>query len=573
MKECFKNKFQVTDSGAEGIVKAAFSSFLVYVISMLPVMLLMMLGDELILGNEHNKWSYFLFSLLTIIILYMALWNEYEKLYNSTYKESANLRINIAKKLKELPLSYFSKHNLSDLAQSIMSDVEAIEHAMSHSIPKVYGLYFFLPVLAIMLMLGNYKLGIAVILPNVLRFVIISLSKKSNKVENTEYHKVLRDNSEKFQEAIEMHKEIRGFNLANRIKKDLYKQVDYSENKQLKAELISFRAIGISSLFSFVSLGIVMIVGTKLLFTNEINILYLIGYILAAIKLKEMVDVSNESIMEIAYISPRIAKIREINEEELQSGKKTRLNKFDIVLKNVGFSYEGDRNILKDVSFTAKQGEVTALVGPSGCGKTTLLKLISRLYDYNSGEILIDGKDIKEIDIESLFDKISIVFQDVTLFNTSILENIRIGKVTASDKEVKKAAELANCMEFIEKLPKGFETRIGENGAELSGGERQRLSIARAFLKDSPILILDEISANLDVENEMKIQESLNKLIENKTVIIISHRLKSIENVNNIVVLENGYLESTGSHSELLEKSNTYKKLNEKSKMAEEFVY
>lgn len=213
MKECFKNKFQVTDSGAEGIVKAAFSSFLVYVISMLPVMLLMMLGDELILGNEHNKWSYFLFSLLTIIILYMALWNEYEKLYNSTYKESANLRINIAKKLKELPLSYFSKHNLSDLAQSIMSDVEAIEHAMSHSIPKVYGLYFFLPVLAIMLMLGNYKLGIAVILPNVLRFVIISLSKKSNKVENTEYHKVLRDNSEKFQEAIEMHKEIRGFNM------------------------------------------------------------------------------------------------------------------------------------------------------------------------------------------------------------------------------------------------------------------------------------------------------------------------------------------------------------------------
>lgn len=573
MKEYFKNKFQVTDSGAEGIVKAAFSSFLVYVISMLPVMLLMMLGDALILGNEHNKWNYFLFSLLTIIILYMALWNEYEKLYNSTYKESANLRINIAKKLKELPLSYFSKHNLSDLAQSIMSDVEAIEHAMSHSIPKVYGLYFFLPVLAIMLMLGNYKLGIAVILPNVLRFVIISLSKKSNKVENTEYHKVLRDNSEKFQEAIEMHKEIRGFNLANRIKKDLYKQVDYSEKKQLKAERISFRAIGTSSLFSFVSLGIVMIVGTKLLFTNEINILYLIGYILAAIKLKEMVDVSNESIMEIAYISPRIAKIREINEEELQSGKKTRLNKFDIVLKNVGFSYEGDRNILKDVSFTAKQGEVTALVGPSGCGKTTLLKLISRLYDYNSGEILIDGKDIKEIDIESLFDKISIVFQDVTLFNTSILENIRIGKVTASDKEVKKAAELANCMEFIEKLPKGFETRIGENGAELSGGERQRLSIARAFLKDSPILILDEISANLDVENEMKIQESLNKLIENKTVIIISHRLKSIENVNNIVVLENGYLESTGSHSELLEKSNTYKNLNEKSKMAEEFVY
>lgn len=246
---------------------------------------------------------------------------------------------------------------------------------------------------------------------------------------------------------------------------------------------------------------------------------------------------------------------------------------FDIVFKNVAFSYEDDNEVLKDISFTAKQGEVTALVGASGSGKTSILRLISRLYDYDKGEILIDGKDIKNISTDSLFKKTSIVFQDVTLFNTSILENIRIGKKDASDEEVKRAAIFANCMDFIEKLPKGFDTVIGENGAELSGGERQRLSIARAFLKDAPILILDEISASLDVDNEKKIQESLNKLIKDKTVIIISHRLKSIENVDKIVILENGYVESIGGHKELLGKSKLYNDLLEKTRLAEEFVY
>ena len=225
------------------------------------------------------------------------------------------------------------------------------------------------------------------------------------------------------------------------------------------------------------------------------------------------------------------------------------------------------------MSFTANQGEVTALVGASGSGKTSILRLISRLYDYDGGSILIDGKDIKDISTDSLFKDVSIVFQDVTLFNTSVMENIRLGREDASDEEVRKAAELANCMDFIERLPEGFDTAIGENGAELSGGERQRLSIARAFLKDAPILILDEISASLDVDNEKKIQESLNKLIKNKTVIIISHRLKSIENVNKIVVIDNGVVETSGTHDELMNKSKVYKNLIQKTKLAEEFNY
>ena len=274
---------------------------------------------------------------------------------------------------------------------------------------------------------------------------------------------------------------------------------------------------------------------------------------------------------EMSYIEPAVMRIKEMKNAVLQEGKDTSLSSYDIEFKNVSFGYNEDTKVLKDVSFIAKQGEVTALVGISGCGKTSILRLVSRLYDYDKGSILIGGEDIKNISTDSLFRNISIVFQDVTLFNTSIMENIRLGRESATDEEVKKAAELANCMDFIDKL--GFDTTIGENGAELSGGERQRLSIARAFLKDAPILILDEISASLDVDNEKKIQDSLNKLIKDKTVIIISHRLKSIENVDKIVVIDEGTVEISGNHNELMEHSKVYKNLIEKTKLAEAFNY
>lgn len=305
--------------------------------------------------------------------------------------------------------------------------------------------------------------------------------------------------------------------------------------------------------------------------SGEISILYLLGYILASMKIKEFVDSNMEFFMEIFYIDSAVRRINEIRNENVLKGKDTEFKNFDVSLKNVEFSY-GDKKIIDNVSFTAKQGMVTAIVGQSGCGKTTLLRLISRLYDYDKGEILIDNQNIKEVSTESLYKNISIVFQDVKLFNTSIMENVRIGRKDATDKEVIEACKLANC-DFIENLKEGFETNIGENGEQLSGGERQRLSIARAFLKDAPILILDEISSSLDVDNEIKIQKSLNKLIKNKTVIIISHRMKSIENVDKIVVLKEGKVEKIGTHKELLNSSDTYKNLLEKTKKAEEFVY
>ncbi|MCH8655099.1 ABC transporter ATP-binding protein [Staphylococcus lugdunensis] len=547
--------------------------FWVYCINMVPAFILILLADELILKNIKSTYLYLGSSIITLILMYMLLAKEYDNLYSTTYEESANLRIGIAETLSKLPLSYFSKHDLSDISQTIMADVEMVEHAMSHAIPKVGAMVLFFPLIGIMLMVGNIKMGFAVIVPTILSFILIPIAKKSQVKANKKYHKVLRENSEQFQETIELQQEISSFNLSNEVRNSLYKKMEDSERIHLKVEQGTIFVLGISSLFAFVSIAVVSLVGMNLILSGEIDILYLIGYLMAAIKIKDIFDLSKEGLLEVFFIDPSVERIREIKETKIQEGKDVELNMFDIVFKNVAFSYEDDNEVLKDISFTAKQGEVTALVGASGSGKTSILRLISRLYDYDKGEILIDGKDIKNISTDSLFKKTSIVFQDVTLFNTSILENIRIGKKDASDEEVKRAAIFANCMDFIEKLPKGFDTVIGENGAELSGGERQRLSIARAFLKDAPILILDEISASLDVDNEKKIQESLNKLIKDKTVIIISHRLKSIENVDKIVILENGYVESIGGHKELLGKSKLYNDLLEKTRLAEEFVY
>ena len=573
MKNYYKKRYALSEQGAKNLTKATIYCFLTYCINLGPMMILMGLINQLVLGNVSSTLQYIVMAILTLVFMYILLSEEYVSLYNSTYKESANLRKGIAENLAQLPLAYFSKHDLSDLSQTIMSDVERVEHSMSHSIPKVVAMWLFFPLMGLIMLIGNWKLGLAAIIPTLLSFMINPLAKQKEVSEYSRYFNVLRDNSELFQETIELQQEISSFNQADKVKKNLYKKMEESERIHLKVEVLPMLAVGISSSLSYISLAVVLAVGIQLLIHNEISLLYLIGYLIGAIKVKELFDVSREGMTEMSYIEPAIVRIKEIKNAALQEGEDTDLSSYDIEFKNVSFAYNKDAKVLKDVSFTAKQGEVTALVGISGSGKTSVLRLISRLYDYDTGSILIDGKDIKNISTESLFKNVSIVFQDVTLFNTSIMENIRLGRESATDEEVKEAARLANCMDFIEKLPDGFNTLIGENGAELSGGERQRISIARAFLKDAPVLILDEISASLDVDNEKKIQDSLNKLIKDKTVIIISHRLKSIENVNKIVVIDEGVVETSGNHGELIKDSKVYKNLIEKTKLAEAFNY
>ena len=573
MKNYYKKRYALSEQGAKNLTKATIYCFLTYCINLGPMFILMGLINQLVLGNVSSTLQYIVMAILTLVFMYILLSEEYVSLYNSTYKESANLRKGIAENLAQLPLAYFSKHDLSDLSQTIMSDVERVEHSMSHSIPKVVAMWLFFPLMGLIMLIGNWKLGLAAIIPTLLSFMINPLAKQKEVSEYSRYFNILRDNSELFQETIELQQEISSFNQADKVKKNLYKKMEESERIHLKVEVIPMLAVGISSSLSYISLAVVLAVGIQLLIHNEISLLYLIGYLIGAIKVKELFDVSREGMTEMSYIEPAIVRIKEIKNAALQEGKDTDLSSYDIEFKNVSFAYNKDAKVLKDVSFTVKQGEVTALVGISGSGKTSVLRLISRLYDYDTGSILIDGKDIKNISTESLFKNVSIVFQDVTLFNTSIMENIRLGRESATDEEVKEAARLANCMDFIEKLPDGFNTLIGENGAELSGGERQRISIARAFLKDAPVLILDEISASLDVDNEKKIQDSLNKLIKDKTVIIISHRLKSIENVNKIVVIDEGVVETSGNHDELIKDSKVYKNLIEKTKLAEAFNY
>ena len=573
MKNYYKKRYALSEQGAKNLTKATIYCFLTYCINLGPMFILMGLINQLVLGNVSSTLQYIVMAILTLVFMYILLSEEYVSLYNSTYKESANLRKGIAENLAQLPLAYFSKHDLSDLSQTIMSDVERVEHSMSHSIPKVVAMWLFFPLMGLIMLIGNWKLGLAAIIPTLLSFMINPLAKQKEVSEYSRYFNVLRDNSELFQETIELQQEISSFNQADKVKKNLYKKMEESERIHLNVEIVPMLAVGISSSLSYISLAVVLAVGIQLLIHNEISLLYLIGYLIGAIKVKELFDVSREGMTEMSYIEPAIVRIKEIKNAALQEGKDTDLSSYDIEFKNVSFAYNKDAKVLKDVSFTAKQGEVTALVGISGSGKTSVLRLISRLYDYDTGSILIDGKDIKNISTESLFKNVSIVFQDVTLFNTSIMENIRLGRESATDEEVKEAAVLANCMDFIEKLPDGFNTLIGENGAELSGGERQRISIARAFLKDAPVLILDEISASLDVDNEKKIQDSLNKLIKDKTVIIISHRLKSIENVNKIVVIDEGVVETSGNHDKLIKDSKVYKNLIEKTKLAEAFNY
>lgn len=573
MKKYYREKFALTEDGANNLVKATILSFIIYLINMLPAIVLMIFTREILEGVVETKSFYGIFAIVSLVLLGIFLNLEYEKLYNTTYSECANLRIGIAEQLSELPLSYFSRNNLSDISQTIMSDISTIEHAISHSIPKLYAMLMFFPIISILLLIGNVKMGLAVIIPTIFSCIFMPLLKKYQVLLDQKNFDALRRNSESFQENIEMQLEIKSFNIVEKMKNILYTNMEEGEKVKTKSEFNMMLIIAISQIFSFIGIAIVMLVGISLIIKGEINVVYLVSYLLCAIKIKDVLDSSKEGLMEVYYITPAVNRIKEIMTQKLQKGVDTELRKYDIELKDVHFSYDKDTEVLKGVSFRANQGEVTAIVGESGSGKTSILRLISRLYDYNSGKILIDGKDIQNISTKSLFEKISVVFQDVTLFNSSIMENIRIGRQNATEDEVKLAAKLANCSEFIEKLPNGYETIIGENGLELSGGQRQRLSIARAFLKDAPILILDEIAANLDVDNENKIQESLNKLIKNKTVIIISHRMKSIENVDNIVVIDEGKVESVGTHKELLEKSKVYKKLIDKTKMTEDFLY
>lgn len=572
MKTRLRELLSISDKGASDTLKAGFFAFLKFFVFTLGPILVFIFLKDLINNNIKNLSFYFGLLAVFAIIIYLIIFREYTLTYDTTYKESANLRINIANKLKNLPLSYFSKHNLSDLSQSVMMDVSNIEMTLSHSIPQIIGFLYFLIFMTIMLVANSPLMGLAVTLPIWIDIILLIVSKKIQTKRVTKYYYKLLENSNSFQEAFEMQEEIKSYSMQDTTMKKVFKDLDDAETLHKKSEFFMAFMISLIGISPYISPAITAIVGAKLFNSGSIDILYFVGYLMGATALSSHLGSINQFIAMIFFFEDSFKRIRDLSGEQTQAGLNKEIKIFDIEFKNVEFSY-GDNKVIKDISFLAKQGQVTALVGPSGCGKTTVLRLISRLYDYDKGSILVGGEDIKYVSTKSLFDKVSIVFQDVELFNTSVLENIRIGNKEATDGEVIKAAKLANVDEIVENLADGYDTVIGENGSRLSGGERQRISIARAFLKNAPIVLLDEISASLDVENEMKIQNSINKLIENKTVIIVSHRLKSIENVDNIIIMKEGRIDAQGNHDQLLKTSKLYGSMIEKSKLTDAYIY
>lgn len=573
MKNYLKNRFGLTDKGAEGAVVAIRYSTLKSLSYMLPMFLLMYVMQGLLaLGNFNLKISILAYVIIALLMIFVIN-RDHITTYNETYKESANLRIEISEIIKDLPLSFYSRKDLTDLSQTIMKDVETIEHALSHAVPGFYGFIINLIIVSILLLIGNLKLGLAVIIPIYLSAVMSLLSSKIQKNATNSYYKEQRKSSKMFQELIDLSTEIKSYNLTSEKEKDGIDFVKSLEKKHIKSEVGQVVPIVSATVIANLSLALAIYVGLESLMSGEINILYFAGYLFAAARLIDGVAAFNQFYGELMYIDAPVEKIKALRNEKIQKGNRENLKSFDVSCNEVSFSYLDDKKVIDNVSFKAMQGKTTALVGPSGCGKSTLIKLVARLYDYDSGKILIDDKEIKNIHTEDLFKHISMVFQDVILFNGSVMENIRLGRSSASDEEVLEAARLANCDDFVNKLPNGYQTEIGENGSNLSGGERQRISIARAFLKNADIILLDEIAASLDVENEKYIQESINKLTKNKTVIIISHRMKSIENVDQIIVMDDGKIEDFGKHEELLKTSKTYKKMIESSKKSEEFIY
>lgn len=567
MRNWINKTFALNNKSSNNILIAIFYSLLVNIFSGSGVLLLL-----LFFYKKLDKISYIFLAILILIILAISLGLEYNKLYYITYNESANLRIKIGNQLKNLPLSYFSKHDLSDLAQTIMSDIAKMEHAISHALAQTIAFVLFFILVSIAMLYFNFYLAMAIIIPFIINILILFLTKKVQIKSNTKYYKILRKNSESFQENIELQQEIQSLNLEKEMKEKLYIQMDETEKIHFEVESFITALLSLINLLFYIEIGVLILIGSYLFYTNKISLISLISFLLIYLKLNEGSLASTLNITELFYIDARVKRLKEIINYPTQKGKDITLKSFDIQLTNVSFSYENEQ-ILKDINFVAKQNEITALVGKSGSGKSTLLKLISRLEDYNSGKICIDKIDIKDISTASLFKNISIVFQDVILFNDTILENIRVGNLNASDEEVIKAAQKACCDEFVEKLPNKYNTLIGENGTSLSSGQRQRISIARAFLKNAKILLLDEISSSLDVDNEIQIQKSLQNLVKEKTVIVISHRIKSIENVDKIVVIDEGKVCDSGTHNELLNRCKIYKDLVTKSELGDNFIF
>ena len=561
MVQMLKHKYALSDKGAKDMIKAFFAVTLANLALMLPVGLLYVLTAYLLDGElPKDKIGFFVAGIIiSLILIILTTIFQYRSTFLSTYVESGVRRRGLAEKLRKLPLSYFGKKDLSDLTNTIMSDCALIETGSSHWIPVLVGSFISSAIIVISLFAFNWKMALVAVWVMPVAFLIVFFARRVMDSLNQKSLAYKLDCLDGIQEGLETVRDLRSNNMADTYMTGLNKKIKAVEKHSLVSEFVTAVFVSSAQMILKFGIGTVAVVGSALLIKGEINVVTFFMFLLVVTRMYDPLQIALQNFAAIISLDTNCRRMDEILSHPEQTGRDRLDNKgYDIEFSNVAFSYNDGEQVLKDVTFTAKQGEVTALIGPSGGGKTTVSRMATRFWDYNKGKITVGGMEVAQIDPEKLMSLYSIVFQDVILFNNTIMENIRIGKKDATDEEVLQAARYAHCEEFVEKLPDKWNTMVGENGSELSGGERQRISIARAFLKDAPIILMDEATASLDVDNESLIQESISNLIQNKTVLIIAHRMRTVDGADKIVVLKDGVVAEQGSPAALKKQNGIY---------------
>ena len=561
MIKTLQRRFALSRQGAVDLIKGCIACILQDISFMLPVGLLYNFVIDIMNGgvNGSRIAFYGVGALVCLCLIFVVTWFQYNATYLATYVESGVRRISLAEQLRKIPLSFFGKKDLADLTNSIMGDCATLEQAFSHYVPALAGSLISTTLVAICLFAIDFRMALAAVWVLPIAFTITFLSARIQEYFNRKSVAANVALESGVQECIESLQDLKANNAEESYLKGLDKKIDNVEKRHIITELGTALFVVSSTLILKLGIATVALVGSALLIRGEIDIPLFFMFLLVASRLYAPLEGALQNLAAVISTKTNINRMNEILDQPIQTGSKHVTNKgYDIVFNHVGFAYNTGETVLKDVSFTAKQGEVTALVGPSGGGKTTVSRLAARFWDISKGKITVGGMDISKIEPEILLSLYSIVFQDVTLFNNTIMENIRIGRKDATDEEVIAAARLANCEEFAAKLPDGYHSMIGENGCELSGGERQRISIARAFLKNSPIILLDEATASLDVENETLIQAALSRLIKDKTVLVIAHRMRTVSGADKVVVLSDGSVAEQGTPGELMNAGKIY---------------
>lgn len=563
-----QKKYALSPQGAKDLFKGILYSVLAHISLMLPVALLALVLnsflDTLLDGGAKNTnvLMYTIIGVVILVVIFVMHYLQYTITYMGTYKESERRRITLAEKLRTLPLRFFQEHDVSDLTGTIMGDCAGFEHAFSHTVSQFWGSIISTAIVCIVLLIYDWRMGLALLWVAPIAYAIVLLSRKLQSKQGRKHMAAKLELADGIQECLETLQDIKACNQEDAYMRKLDAKMDAAEKAQISSEMMTASLVTTGQMFLRLGLATVIVVGNSLMINGETTLFSYILFLIAASRLYDPLSGAMSNMAELSGVDLQVDRLKAIqNHKEEDRQKEYKTNGYDITFDHVSFAYEPGKPVLKDVSFTAKQGQVTALVGPSGGGKSTIANLVAGFYDADGGKITLGGTDIAPIDSVAMMREFSVVFQNVVLFNNTVMENIRVGRKDATDEEVIVAAKAARCNDFIEKLPEGYQTVIGENGSTLSGGECQRLSIARALLKDAPVILLDEATASLDVDNETEIQEAISKLVKGKTVLVIAHRMRTVENADKIVVLSDGVVSECGTHDELMRKNGLYAKL------------